>query len=157
MKIRRAVSGEEQKVHDLVRLTCEASWPSIYPQASIDYVINDLLTPALIKNRIENCNFYVIEENDKIIGCGGIDVKDEEQTEARIRIFFINPTFQGKGLGRKLVETLESDEILKDVKRIEAPASMFAIPFYKKMGYEHKGGKLNYRDGDFIMEKFLKR
>jgi len=34
---------------------------------------------------------------------------------------------------------------------------MVAIPFYKKMGYEHKNGELNYDDGHFAMEKFFDR
>jgi hypothetical protein len=41
-------------------------------------------------------------------------------------------------------------------ERIEIPASMSAIPFYRKLGYEHKGGKLEYNDGHFALEKFNK-
>ena len=61
-----------------------------------------------------------------------------------------------KGYGKKIIETLEKDEYFLRATRIEIPASMSAIPFYRKMGYEHKNGELLYHDGHFALEKFNK-
>jgi len=35
-------------------------------------------------------------------------------------------------IGRKIIETLEKDEYFLRAKRIEVPASITAVPFYKK-------------------------
>ena len=54
------------------------------------------------------------------------------------------------------IATLEDDEYFKRATRIEVPASMSAIPFYRKMGYEHKNGELVFNEGHFALEKFNK-
>ena len=48
------------------------------------------------------------------------------------------PEFQGQGIGRKIIETLEKDEFFMGAKRIEIPASITACEFYRKMGYNYK-------------------
>lgn len=69
---------------------------------------------------------------------------------------FVDPNTQGKGIGSKIMETLERDEYALQANRIEISSAISAIPFYKKFGYEHKNGELNYDDGHFAMEKFRK-
>ena len=51
---------------------------------------------------------------------------------------FVLPEYQSKGIGRKIIETLEKDEYFFRAKRIEIPASITACEFYKKMGYTYK-------------------
>jgi GNAT superfamily N-acetyltransferase len=72
-------------------------------------------------------------------------------------LIFVDSDYQGKGYGRKIIETLEKDEYFLRAERIEIPASMSAIPFYRKMGYEHKNGELIYEDGHFALEKFNRK
>ena len=70
-------------------------------------------------------------------------------------LLFLSPEYQRKGIGRKIIETLEKDEYFLRAKRIEVPASITAVPFYKKMGYSYKNG-VNKADNEGIvrMEKF---
>ena len=44
------------------------------------------------------------------------------------------------GIGRKIVETLEQDEYFLRAKRVEVPASITAVNFYRKLGYDYKNG-----------------
>ena len=53
---------------------------------------------------------------------------------------FVHPDYQGKGIGRLIIGTLERDDFYLRAKRIEVPASITAVPFYLKMGYAFKGG-----------------
>ena len=75
--------------------------------------------------------------------------------ESSLFTIFILPEYQGKGIGRKIIETLEKDEYFLRAKRIKVPASITAVPFYKKMGYSYKNG-VNKADDEGIvrMEKF---
>lgn len=43
-------------------------------------------------------------------------------------------------LTKLLIHTLEQDEYFQRAQRIEIPASITGVPFYKKMGYEYKNG-----------------
>ena len=45
---------------------------------------------------------------------------------------FINKFKKRRKIGRKIIETLEKDEYFLRAKRIEVPASITAVPFYKK-------------------------
>ena len=62
------------------------------------------------------------------------------ETESILLTIFVHPDYQGKGVGRKLIETLERDEYFLRADRIEIPASITAVGFYQKMGYDYKNG-----------------
>ena len=53
---------------------------------------------------------------------------------------FVLQDYQGKGLGRKIVETLEADEYFRRAWRTEVGSSLTAVSFYRKMDYEFKDG-----------------
>jgi len=68
---------------------------------------------------------------------------------------FVLPELHGKGIGRKIIETLEKDEYFLRARRIEIPASITACDFYKKMGYHYKDGIKKLDDeGHYRLEKF---
>lgn len=104
-----------------------------------------------IKEKAENGHFYIVKESDKIIGCGGIDAYCASLTESRIHTIFVEPAYQRKGIGRKIIKFLENDEYAKKATRLEIHSAMSAIPFYRKLGYEHKNGQLNY-DESFLVD-----
>ena len=124
-----------------------------YPQIEIENVIKSLDEEG-VKKRASWTHFYIIKENKKIIACGAIGEYWGSKTESSLFSIFVDPDYQGMGYGRKIIETLEEDEYFKRAKRIEVPAAMSAIPFYRKMGYEHKNGELIYGEGHFALEKF---
>ena len=154
MKIRLIKENEYKAVADMIARSLKGSnFAKFYPNASIEYVIKSLDEEAL-RNRASWTHFYVIEENGKIIACGAIGPFWDSLTESSLFNIFVDANYQGKGYGRKIIEALEQDEYFKRASRIEVPASMSAIPFYRKMGYEHKNGELIYDDGHFALEKF---
>ncbi len=96
--------------------------------------------PSNISERAAWTHFYVVEENDTIIGCGAIGPYWDSETESSLFNIFVSPEYQGKGIGRKIIETLEQDEYFLRAKRIEVPASITAFNFYRKFGYDFKNG-----------------
>lgn len=130
-----------------------SQFSKFYPQIEIENVVKSLDEEG-VKKRAGWTHFYVIKENKEIVACGAIGEYWGSKTESSLFSIFVDPNYQGMGYGRKIIETLEKDEYFKRAKRIEIPASMSAIPFYRKMGYEHKNGKLIYSDGHFALEKF---
>ena len=96
--------------------------------------------PSDILERAGWTHFYVAEENDTIIGCGAIGPYWGSKTESSLFNIFVSPEYQGKGIGRKIIETLEQDEYFLRAKRVEVPASITAVNFYRKLGYDYKNG-----------------
>lgn len=109
---------------------------------SQEYIENDVkkLGPEQVKQRAGWTHFYVVCDNDKIVGCGAIGPYWGKTDESSLFTIFVLPEYQGVGVGRRIIETLEQDEYFLRARRIEIPASITALGFYKKMGYDHKTG-----------------
>ena len=98
------------------------------------------LSPDNIINRASWMHFYVVENENKIIGCGGIGPYWGKNNESSLFTIFVDAALQGKGIGRYIMQTLEQDEFFLRAERIEIPSSITALNFYKKFGYDHKPG-----------------
>lgn len=100
-------------------------------------------------------HMYVATIDDKVVGCGAISSFWGKQDESILLTIFVLPELHGKGIGRKIIETLEKDELFLRSKRIEIPASITACEFYKKLGYDYKDGIKELDDeGHYRLEKF---
>ncbi len=109
---------------------------------SSEYIENDIrfLTADKLIERSRWTNLYVVFEDEKIVGCGAIGPYWGREDESSLFTVFVLPEYQGQGIGRKIMETLENDEIFLRAKRIEIPSSITAVEFYKKFGYNYKNG-----------------
>ena len=156
MKIRRFQKKDAKKVSELIVETLRKTNIKDYSADLIENYVNNF-QPENVLKRASWTHFYVAEEKSNIIGCGAIGTYWDKIDESSLFTIFISPEHQGKGIGRKIIETLEKDEYFLRAKRIEIPASITAVPFYKKMGYSDKNG-INKADDEGIvrMEKFRK-
>lgn len=153
MKIRVATQEDLHAVHSMIIETCRVSFSKYYPPAFVEKVI-DSLNEDVIQQRINSCHFYVAEENGSILGCAAVCRYWDSLTESAIFTFFVRPDCQRRGIGKQIMETLEKDEYFVRATRVEIPASLAGLPFYKRMGYEHKNGEMHFEDGHFALEKF---
>lgn len=78
--------------------------------------------------------------SQKIVGCGGITGYWGSKTESYLLSIFVLPEYQGRGVGRMIVTTLENDEFFRRAWRTEVGSSITAVDFYMKLGYEFKNG-----------------
>ena len=139
MNIGRFQESDAAAVSELIRTTLQISNSRDYPPEIINTLI-ERETPDHILQRASWTHFYVAEDDSKIIGCGAIGPYWDRQDESSLFTIFVHPDFQGKGVGKAIVETLERDEFALRAKRIEIPASITGLPFYQKMGYSFKDG-----------------
>ena len=131
MIIRRFQDKDAEEVSALIVTTLRTTNIKDY---SSDYIENDVkvLQPQNILERARWTHFYVVCDNDKIIGCGAIGPYWDKEDESSLFTIFVLPEYQGKGVGRKIIQTLELDEYFLRAKRIEIPASITGTPFYRK-------------------------
>ena len=100
-------------------------------------------------------SMYVICEQDKIVGTGSIKHLDGSLTECALVTIFVLPEYQGQGIGRIIIDTLEQDELFLTSTRTEIGASITACQFYEKLGYTYKNNKkILDSHGLYTMEKF---
>ena len=139
MIIRRFTENDAEKVSSLIIRTLKTTNSKDYSKESIN-ALEVQLQPSHILERAAWTHFYVVEDNDTIIGCGAIGPYWGCETESSLFTIFVLPEYQGMGIGRKIIETLEQDEYFLRAKRVEVPASITAVNFYRKFGYDYKNG-----------------
>lgn len=137
--IRNFTKEDAQEVSDLVALTLRTSNIKDYSAERIEADVLIFNAQYLI-NRMSWTNGYVYCDGAKIVGCVFIGHYWDKKDEACLFTFFVHPDYQGKGIGRQLMNAVEQDEIFLRSKRIEIPASITAVDFYRKLGYDFKNG-----------------
>lgn len=103
----------------------------------------------------EYANIYVFWNEGKIVGVGAISSFWGSLTESILLTVFVLPELHGQKIGSYIIDILESDELFLRAKRIEIPASITAVEFYRKKGYDYKNG-LKELDNEhhYRLEKF---
>ena len=137
--LRRFRRGDEFAVSEVICATLAISNRRDYPAAFIEENIRSH-SPEEIAERTEKAHFYVAMDGDTIIGCGGIIGYWGSTEESYLTSIFVLPDYQGKGVGRKILETLEADEYFRRAWRTEVGSSLTAVSFYQRMGYVFKNG-----------------
>ncbi len=102
---------------------------------------------------IEDNTYFVVEDNSRIIGCGGWSFRnslyggssgnsptdpklDPNKEAARVRAFFIDPSYARKGIGSAIMQVCEEAIRAKDFKQVEISATLVGELFYAKFGYQ---------------------
>lgn len=160
IKVRRFQSGDEGRICEVIRKDILAEMINDYPTEMIDKLV-ETLNEELIVRRSNKFHTYVVTDDDKIIGVGTIGPYWDSKTESSFFNIFRDPDYSKKGVGRKIIETLEQDEYFKNVERVEIPASITAVEFYKHFGYGFKRtneviGYISNEDGEYKLEKYPK-
>ena len=76
---------------------------------------------------------FAFFENEQIIGVGRLDFT--ENLGSQIRFMAVDDRYQGKGIGRLLMEHMEEIARNKGCKETILHAREIALPFYEKLGY----------------------
>ena len=139
MIIRSFCEADAEKVSALIIHTLQASNSKDYSAETIS-ALEKKMQPSGVLERASWTHFYVAEEGGDIIGCGAIGPYWGSETESSLFNIFVLPEYEGKGVGRKIIETLEQDGFFLRAERVEVPASITGVGFYRKLGYEYKNG-----------------
>ena len=160
IKVRRFQQGDEGRICEVIRKDILAEMINDYPVEIIDKLV-ETLNEELIVRRSNKFHTYVVTDDDKIIGVGTIGPYWNSKVESSFFNIFRDPDYNKKGIGRKIIETLEQDEYFKNADRVEIPASITAVEFYKHFGYGFKRtneviGYISNEDGEYKLEKYPK-
>jgi GNAT superfamily N-acetyltransferase len=58
----------------------------------------------------------------------------------RLHSLFVDAGYQGRGIGRELVESFEQECQRKGVTKITLASSLYAVRFYQRLGYKRSTG-----------------
>ena len=152
--IRRFEDKDAANVADLIKYTLRTCNSKDYSPEYIEANVKSH-TPDVMTDYAHNGHFYVVVDSDRIIGIGGIAGFWGSLTESILLSIFVHPDYQGRGIGKRIIATLEEDEYFLRAGRIEIPASITRVPFYLKCGYTYKSnGTEPDEEGLIRLEKF---
>jgi ribosomal-protein-alanine N-acetyltransferase len=127
-RIRNYNKSDRSEIINLIKLNTPKFFAKIEEQDLTHY----------LDNKIEK--YFVIELNDNIIGSGGINYQEIDGFQIGIISWdIIHPDFQGKGIGRKLLDYRL--EILKNelfINKIIVRTSQHVFKFYENCGFRLK-------------------
>ncbi len=94
--------------------------------------------PDWFLHTIENSHYYVVKYGETVIGAGGVGRDLINEKQCCFRAVFVDPDYEGKGVGKQLISFLENDEWCRDSNLIEISASFSAHEFYHGLGYHYR-------------------
>lgn len=154
MEIRRFQQEDAEKTAQVIARTLTISNSKDYSKENIEANISSH-SAEILRERAKGGHCYVVCDGSQIVGCGAIAPYWGSVTESVLLTIFVLPEYQGRGIGRQIIQTLEQDEYFLRANRIEIPASITAVEFYKKMGYNYKNGIAEIDDEQlYRLEKF---
>ena len=118
--VRKYIDGDEYEISKIIAKDLYTENIKDYPRESIDKLVKTL-NKDTIKKRAQVFNCYVVLDSQKIIGVGMIGPYWGSQTESSFFTIFIDPSYKGKGIGRKIIEALENDIYLKEPIELKYP------------------------------------
>ena len=102
-----------------------------YPHEAIEQLL-PTYEPSKLIQKSKSQHMIVAVSGSQIIGTASID-------GARVRNVFVEPSFQGKGIGRMLMKEIEAHALSHGQAHLFLFAALSAIRFYEKLGFVTKG------------------
>jgi GNAT superfamily N-acetyltransferase len=140
MHIRRAQLDELPILENLARQIWPDTYAQIISQEQINFMLDWMYSfPILKQQQEEGHEFYIIATEGTDIGFMALEwIHDAQQSgsvQLKINKLYVLHAFQGKGIGRQLMEHMEETARNKGCKETILHAREIALPFYEKLGY----------------------
>lgn len=142
LKFRKATVADVVPLSGLIQRTIRVSNTKDYDQRSIDRLCA-IFGPKPLTERIENELILLCFAGPNLVGTVGL--KGDY-----LRSLFVDPTFQGQGLGKVLTTRIEEEARQRAIPKLMLHSSLTARSFYAALGYEFVELQ-SYPEGPFVL------
>ena len=113
-------------------------------------ILSETTPSGLVKEKKKQ--YFVCEQGGKIAGIGALVKKENEVTT-----MYIHPKFRGKGIGTKILNSIEKEAKKRKIKKLVLYTHDPAFKFYLKNGFSIIKKIINNKgETVFCMEKRMK-
>jgi len=148
--LRPAVESDVPAIEALIPLSVRALQSPYYSQAQMDAALGPVF--GVDRQLVRDGTYFVVEQERTIIGCGGWsrrrslyggdsgragedELLDPRRDAARVRAFFVHPSWARRGIGRSIMIACEQAIITADFQAVEIVATLAGEPLYASFGY----------------------
>ncbi|RQN33755.1 N-acetyltransferase [Paraburkholderia tropica] len=128
LTIRKANSGDVLDAWDIRKASVLAACANYYSEASLSAWVDGSPTDKWA-NVVER-DFYVAVADGFVVGTGMLTV-----ASAQVDAIFLRPSHMGRGIGRKMLESLEALARDHGLASMRLDATLNAAPFYRHCGW----------------------
>ena len=154
--IRLIRSEDNEPVATLIRRSLElydlALPGTSYFDSSLDYLYDHY------QNQ-ERSVYFVMEVEDKIVGCGGVGPIPGLTETAELQKLYLESNYIHKGLGRVLFQTIRAQALELGYSQLYLESSdklVDALKFYERQGFKPLNGPLEaMSQGHFTMNQWM--
>ncbi|MBU0522503.1 MULTISPECIES: GNAT family N-acetyltransferase [Pseudomonas] len=146
-QIRPATAADASAISQVIIQSLRQSNALDYPPDIIEQVEKSFSTES-IRTLLTQRQVFVAMINSHIVATASLD-RDV------VRSVFVDPTQQGRGLGRQLMATIESIAAEAKIEVLRVPSSITAEAFYFKLGFRKVRDEFHGAERTIIMERRL--
>jgi GNAT superfamily N-acetyltransferase len=149
-RVRVARRDDIPDVERLIERSVRELSASYYDPAQIESALRFMF--GVDSQLVEDATYHVIEAEGAIVAAGGWsrrrtlfggdqwkhgadELLDPAREPARIRAFFVDPSWSRRGLGRSLFDACHRDARAAGFRRLELMATLPGEPLYRALGF----------------------
>lgn len=145
--IRNAMATDAPAISQTIINALRQSNAQDYSPEIIDQVAQNFSPPAILQLLAQR-QILVATVDNHIVATASLD-------QDVVRSVFVDPSYQGKGLGRHLMARIQSIAINAGLKLLRVPSSITAEGFYASLGFEKVRDEFHKSERTIIMTKTL--
>jgi GNAT superfamily N-acetyltransferase len=148
--LRKATATDIPALESLIARSARGLCTNDYRPSQIEGALR--ATFGVDSQLLEDQTYFVAEEEDEIVGCGGWSYRatlfgadarggrdssllDPQSQAAKIRAFFVDPSRARRGIGSLLLERCEQEARARGFSRVELMATLPGVKLYAARGY----------------------
>lgn len=147
VEIRLAEVGDAWEISQVIIAALRTTNAKDYAQAVIEQVERSF-SPSAVTRLLGTRTVFVALQRERVVGTTSLD-------GCVIRTVFVHPDLHGKGIGRKLMNTVEQAAHARGFALLQVPSSVSAEYFYVKLGYSSVREVINDDERTIVMERRL--
>jgi N-acetylglutamate synthase-like GNAT family acetyltransferase len=149
-RVRKAERSDIPAIERLIERSVRELSVSYYEAAQIESALEFMF--GVDSQLVDDGTYHVIEADEELVAAGGWsrrrtlfggdqwkhgadELLDPAREPARIRAFFVDPSWSRRGLGRALFDACLSDAKAAGFRRLELMATMPGEPLYRALDF----------------------
>jgi len=150
-------------IREIAHQTFHVTYLPLQPKEKVDYLFGLMYNPPSLLEQMKNRQRFILAKDETgYLGFASFEINCKNLSVTKIHKIYILPTAQGRGVGKKLIDTITS--MACENKNQTLSLNVFrknpAIEFYKRIGFKI-ADEINIDVGngfmmnDYVMEKKL--
>lgn len=165
MKVVKADENHIPVINKIAYGSWYIGYAEILSKDQIDYMLEMMYSPESLRKQMSEGHIFCLAYDEKLLEYAGFisfEHNYNKQPKTKIHKLYVLPSYQGVGLGKLLMEVVETETINQNNNIITLNMNRYnrALFFYKFLGFMIAGSEdidigNGYVMNDYILEKDL--